>query len=83
MPISGVVVLTKPALTQEVLEALQHIESVTTYGVHKDDNIVAVFEAKSEKGLEKIANEVQAIDGVVMVNPAYVNFEELDDEKVN
>ena len=80
MPISGVVILTNPSQTQNVLEELQNIDNITTYGVHKDYNIVAVFEADSPKGLEELAEKVQTIDGVAVVNPPYVNFEELDDD---
>ncbi len=47
MPIAGVTIITDKSKTANVLNQLNKVENVTTYGVHKDNNIVAVFEGDS------------------------------------
>lgn len=75
---SGVVILTKPSHTHSVLDALQTFENVTTYGVHKGFNIIAVLEGTTAKYLEELTKKIQQLQGVVLVNPSYINFEEVD-----
>lgn len=77
MPIAGVIVVTTPDKTQEILEQMDTLENVTTYGVHKGNHIVAVFEADSSKGLEKLSDRLSdSIPGILGIYPAYVNFED-------
>lgn len=77
MPIAGVVIVTVPDKTSAVLQGLKQISGVTTYGVHKENNIIAVLEAESSKGLENLSRQItQKFDGVLGVFPAYVNFED-------
>ena len=77
MPIAGVVIITDKKKTANVLNQLNKIENVTTYGVHKDNNIVAVFEGDSTSKLEKMNdNIIKKIDGIYGIFPAYVNFED-------
>jgi len=77
MPIAGVVIITDKQKTAHVLNKLNNIEKVTTYGVHKDNNIVAVFEGDSPSELEKMnAKIIKQIDGIHGIFPAYVNFED-------
>ncbi len=77
MPIAGVVVVTLPEKTSEVLQALKRLSQVTTYGVHKDNNIIAVLESESTSGLERLSNRIsRSIEGVIGVFPAYINFED-------
>ena len=47
MPIAGVVILTESDKTEDVLIRLKKIDSVTTYGIHKDNNIIAVFDGET------------------------------------
>ena len=54
MPIAGVVIITDKKKTSHVLNKLNNIENVTTYGVNQDNNIVAVFEGDSPSQLEKM-----------------------------
>jgi len=80
MPIAGVVILTQEDKTLQVLNELQKVENVTTYGVHKDNNIIAVFEGKTPKDLERLNDKiVKEISGILGVYPAYVNYEDLDE----
>ena len=77
MPIAGVVILTAKNKTEDVLIKLKKIDNVTTYGIHKDNNIIAVFEWETITDLENINDSVlEKTDGVVGVYPAYVNYEE-------
>jgi nitrate reductase NapAB chaperone NapD len=76
MLISGVVILTEQDKTEVVLEKLQKIDHVTTYGIHKEFYIVAVLESETSKGLETLSDKINdSIDGVVGIYPAYINFE--------
>ena len=77
MPIAGVVILTASEKTEDVLIQLKKIDNVTTYGIHKDNNIIAVFEGETIIDLENINDHVlENTDGVVGIYPAYVNYEE-------
>ena len=77
MPIAGIVILTAPGKAEDVLIQLKKINEVTTYGIHKDNNIIAVFEGQTITDLENINNHVFAkIDGIMGIYPAYVNYEE-------
>ncbi len=77
MPIAGVVIVTAPEKSMKVLDQLKTIENVTTYGIHKDNNIVAVFEGDSPKALEELNKKIlNEIPGVMGIFPAYVNYED-------
>ena len=77
MAIAGVVIVTQPDKTMHVLEKLNETENVTTYGVHNDVQIIAVFEADSSKSLEEMSMEVQEnIEGIMALYPAYVTTED-------
>lgn len=83
MPIAGIVILTAPEKTENVLIQLKKIDKVTTYGIHKDNYIIAVFEGDTIADLENINDHILAeTDGVMGIYPAYVNYEEdgLDEE---
>ena len=81
MLISGVVIVTQLNKTSEVLNALQNLNHVTTYGIHKDFHIVAVLEGHTPRELEDLTEEItNSISGVLGVYPTYVNFE-LEDEE--
>ena len=85
MPIAGVVILTESDKTEDVLIQLKKIDNITTYGIHKDNNIIAVFDGESIADLENINDRVlENTDGVVGIYPAYVNYEENGlDEKLS
>ena len=79
MPIAGVIITTVQEEAENVLIKLKDFENVSTYGIHKENNIVAVFEGDTINELEDINNEItKEIKGVLGVFPAYVNYE--DDE---
>jgi len=77
MPIAGVVILTDASKTMDVLEQLNHRKDITTYGVHKDIYIVAVFETDSLSRLEQMSRQItDEIPVILSVYPAYVHFGE-------
>lgn len=77
MAIAGVVIVTQPDKTMRVLEKLNVMANVTTYGVHNDVQIIAVFEADSSKSLEEMSMEIQEnIEGIMALYPAYVTTED-------
>ncbi|MCK5033889.1 MAG: chaperone NapD [Calditrichia bacterium] len=77
MPIAGVVIIADKQKTMNVLNQLNTIENVTTYGVHKDNHIIAVFEGDTPSELEKMNDDIMnKIDGIYGIYPAYVNFED-------
>ena len=77
MPIAGVVILTESDKTEDVLIRLKKIDNVTTYGIHKDNNIIAVFDGETIADLKNINDRVlENANGVVGIYPAYVNYEE-------
>ena len=77
MPIAGVVIVTTQEKSMQVLDQLKEIHNVTTYGVHKDNNIVAVLEGDSPKDLENLSKKIQnEVSDVMGIYPAYVNYEE-------
>lgn len=77
MPVAGVVILTEKEKTQDSLLELKDLDGITTYGVHKDTYIVAVFEAEEVRTLEEISNSViDKIPGIIAVYPSYVNYED-------
>jgi nitrate reductase NapAB chaperone NapD len=77
MPIAGVVIITDKKKTAHVLNKLNSIENITTYGVHKDNNIIAVFEGETPTQLEKLNDEIlNSVEGIYGIYPAYVNFED-------
>jgi len=80
MPIAGVVIVIVEEKAEKILENLSNMENVTTYGIHKDNNIVAVFEGDSPRALENLTTKItKEVDGVMGIFPAYVNYE--DDDK--
>ncbi len=82
MPIAGVLVLTQPKLSENVLVELNKMDKVTTYGIHKENYIIAVLEGNSITELEDITNSItNKISGVIGVYPSYVNYEKIETEE--
>ncbi|MBC8214272.1 MAG: chaperone NapD [Candidatus Marinimicrobia bacterium] len=81
MAITGVVILVEPNKAEEILYEVSHLDDVTTYGLHKENNIVAVIEGENSKNLENKINQIKdKIDGILGIFPAYANYEEEIDE---
>jgi nitrate reductase NapAB chaperone NapD len=77
MPVAGVTVLTEREKARDVLNKLQSMENLTTYGIHKEIYIIAVLEGESDSDLEKMSMKIQKeIPGVLGIYPAQINFED-------
>ncbi len=80
MPIAGLVIMTKPDKADEVLDELKQVSGITTYGIHKDNNIIAVLDTTSIEELKStsllILNDIPNVMGVY---PSSVNYEDLGD----
>ena len=84
MPIAGVILLIKPEKSDNILKKLKIIDGVTTYGVHKENNIVAVFETNTPRELENLSRRISdEIPGVLGIFPSYVNYEVDEDQDDN
>ncbi|MBC8215686.1 MAG: chaperone NapD [Candidatus Marinimicrobia bacterium] len=82
MPIAGVLILTQPELSDNALVKLNKMNKVTTYGIHKENYIIAVLEGNSISELETITNSITSkIPGVIGVYPSYVNYEEIETQE--
>lgn len=79
MVISSLVVETVPGCTEEVAEKLPSISGVEVHGVN-DYKIVITIEADTVDESHDIANNISFLDGVLLVNLIYLNFE--DDETI-
>lgn len=77
MLIASMIVKVVPAEAQAVQAQLQRLPNVTTYGIHKEDNIILVTEARSVEALEQLSKHVtHEIAGVLGVFPTYVTEDE-------
>ncbi|MEA3286218.1 MAG: chaperone NapD [Candidatus Marinimicrobia bacterium] len=80
MPIAGLVIMTKPDKADEVLDGLKQVPGITTYGIHKDNHIVAVLETSSIEELKVTSLSIMDdIPNVMGVYPSSVNYEDLED----
>lgn len=81
MPIAGVVISTIPEKVEDVYRNLERYEGITTYGIHQNSQIIAVFEADTSRELERMGERLrQELDGILGIFPAYINFEDETDE---
>jgi len=82
MIIAGVVIVTTEQASDTVLDALKAIQNITTYGIHKDNNIIAVFEGETPRDLEFLNNRLlKEIPEILGIYPAYVTYEDELDEQ--
>lgn len=77
MPISGVVVRCLPERAKELSQAISAPGEVEVHGVLPDGKLVAVIESSSVDGEMAIVRRLLAIRGVVAVQLAYHNFEDI------
>ena len=73
MLVASMIVKVAPAHAQEVARQIGRIPGVSTYGVHKENNIVAVAEAHDETQLERLATYIsENFEDVMGVYPTFV-----------
>ena len=76
MPISGVVITSRPVEKAEVLQALAAIPEVEVYGGDERGNIVAVVETESSEEMETLLDRIGKNRHVLHVGLTYLNTED-------
>ena len=77
MLISSMIVKTRPGKADAVLSMLGKIPRISTYGIHRGNNIIVVAETHDVKQLENLTGFIlDSIEDVLGVFPTYLNFEE-------
>lgn len=77
MLIASSIVKVEPGQASEALELLDQIPKVTTYGIHKDSNIIIVVEAHDVKQLEGVHEYIlEQVPAVAAVFPTYLTSDE-------
>jgi nitrate reductase NapD len=77
MPVSGIVVTCVPGHAAEVATAISIFEGVEIHGVLPEGKIVAVIEAETVDAEVGLVSRLHEIKGVVSVQMAYHNFEDI------
>lgn len=77
MPISGVVIRCRPDRTEELAREVGRPGEIEVHGMLPDGRLVAVIEADTVDGEMETVNRLLATDGVIDVQLAYHNFEDL------
>ena len=75
MVISSLVVETLPDSTSAVSQALSSIEGVEVHGLN-DNQVVVTIEAETTDDSHTIASSFIKIEGVLVINLVYANFED-------
>ena len=76
MPISGVVITSRPTDKPEVLRALAAIAEVEVFGDDERGNIVAVLETASSEEMERLIERIGKNPAVLHVGLTYLNTED-------
>jgi len=76
MPISGVVITTRPDEKAEVLHALAAVPGVEVHGDDGQGNIVAVLETKSSEDMERLIDRINKDPLILHVGMTYLNTED-------
>jgi nitrate reductase NapAB chaperone NapD len=73
MLVASMVVKVEPEKAEDLARQFGRIPGVTTYGVHKEENVIVVAEAHDEAQLENLAKYLMRdFDGVWGVFPTFV-----------
>ena len=81
MPVSGIVLTCLAASVESVALQLSEVSGLEIHGVLPGGKIVAVIEAKTIDGEVALVTELHEMEGVISVQLAYHNFEEIDAEQ--
>lgn len=77
MPISGVIIKCQTGRADELAASLHRPGSVEIHEVVDSSTLVAVIEASTVSGEVDLTKELMDVDGVMTVQLAYHNFEEM------
>lgn len=76
MPISGLVITSRPDQKKEVLQGLSAISEIEVHGDDDQGHIVAVLETGSSEDMEKIIDRINKDSNVLHVGLTYLNTED-------
>ncbi len=76
MPISGIVIASKPEQKDIVIQDLAQIPEVEIHGDDEKGNIVAVLDTKSSEDMERIIDRINKDENVLNVGLTYLNTED-------
>lgn len=76
MPISGVVITSRPLDKAQALQSLSGFAEVEVYGVDDMGNIIAVLETRSSEEMERLIDRISKDKHVLHVGLAYLNTED-------
>lgn len=77
MPVSGIVILCAEGSAEKVAQLVGRQRGVEVHGVLPDHRIVAVVEADSVNEEVDVVSALHEFDGVISVQVAYHNFEDV------
>ncbi len=75
MAIAGLLVHTLQGKTEVTEQVIKKMDTMTSYGIHKDEFIVVVAEVHS-KDIENEVKKIEEIDGVLTIYTTYVTLED-------
>ena len=81
MPISGVVLTTKPVKTVQAKTFLAGLSGVEMHGADAQGNIVAVFDTQTVEEMEQLMKQVNACPWILHAGVTYINMEDVLDPK--
>jgi periplasmic nitrate reductase NapD len=81
MPVSGIVLTCEAERADAIAVQIAALTGVEVHGVLPDGRIVAVVESDTVDGEVVLVSGLQEIDGVVSVQMAYHNFEDVEAEQ--
>ncbi|BCS52462.1 chaperone NapD [Geobacter sp. SVR] len=77
MPVSGIVIICRDGRADTVAAQLTALEGVEVHGVLPGNRVVAVVEADTVDREVSLVSGLHECDGVVSVQVAYHNFEDI------
>lgn len=81
MPVSGIVITCREGSADDVAARIVAVAGVEVHGVLPDGRIVAVIEAVTVEAEVDLMSGLQEVEGVVTVQVAYHNFEDIEAER--
>lgn len=76
MPIGGFVVTLDTTVQDDVLEKIATYPQIDVYGVDDGGNAVVVIDTETSDEMEKLATDLQTIDGVLSLGVTYYHAED-------
>lgn len=80
MPISGVVITTKPEEISQTQTNLEEFSGVSLYGADEKGNIIAVIDTQNSESMEKVLQKIAKLETVLHVGLTYLNVEDEADK---